>query len=97
MCDIIYMGDKVDNKTGDNLKVKRNILFIINIFLTFNLFSFDLIYKTVKVYRIRRTWGELDFYSMAINGYTDEGKTSGEITLPAHRQKLVEMIQELEK
>ena len=29
--------------------------------------------------------------------YTDEGKTSGEITLPAHRQKLVEMIQKLEK
>ena len=29
--------------------------------------------------------------------YTDEGKTSGEVELPAHRQKLVEMIQELEK
>ena len=29
--------------------------------------------------------------------YTDEGKTSGEVTLPAHRQKLVEMIQELER
>jgi len=29
--------------------------------------------------------------------YTDEGKTSGEVTLPAHRQKFVEMIQKLEK
>ena len=28
--------------------------------------------------------------------YTDEGKTSGEVELPAHRLKLVEMIQELE-
>ena len=101
-----------------------------------------------EVFRIRRTWGEPDFYAMAINGYTDdnygkyvdevlptlskadlrllrntifaiygvhfksadlsayfdkqvwytdEGKTSGEVTLPAHRQKLVEMIQKLEK
>ena len=101
-----------------------------------------------EVFRIRRTWGEPDFYAMAINGYTndnygkyvekvlptlskadlrllrntifalygvhfksadlsayfdkqvwytDEGKTSGEITLPAHRQKLVDMIQQLEK
>ena len=100
-----------------------------------------------EVFRIRRTWGEPDFYAMAINGYTDdsygkyvekvlptlskadlrllrntifalygvhfksadlsayfdkqvwytdEGKTSGEIKLPAHRQKLVEMIQKLE-
>ena len=29
--------------------------------------------------------------------YTDEGKTSGEVELPAHRQTLVEMIQELER
>ena len=29
--------------------------------------------------------------------YTDEGKTSGEVDLPPHRQKLVEMIQELER
>ena len=29
--------------------------------------------------------------------YTDEDKTSGEVELPAHRQKLVEMIQELER
>jgi hypothetical protein len=29
--------------------------------------------------------------------YTDEGKTSAEIQLPEHRQKLVEMIQNLEK
>ena len=101
-----------------------------------------------EVFRIRRTWGEPDFYAMAINGYTDdsygnyvnevlptlskaelrllrntifaiygvhfksedlsnyfykqvwytdEGKTSGEITLPTHREKLVEMIQKLEK
>ncbi len=101
-----------------------------------------------EVFRIRRTWGEPDFYAMAINGYTDdsygkyvnevlptlsktdlrllrntifaiygvhfksadlskyfdkqvwytdEGKTSGEVKLPAHRQKLVEMIQKLEK
>ena len=101
-----------------------------------------------EVFRIRRTWGDPDFYAMAINGYTedeygkyvdevlptlskadlrllrntifaiygvhfksadlseffakqvwytDEGKTSGEVTLPAHRQKLVEMIQKLEK
>ncbi len=101
-----------------------------------------------EVFRIRRTWGDPDFYAMAINGYTDdeygkyvdevlptlsksdlrllrntifalygvhfksedlskhfdkkvwytdEGKTSAEVTLPAHRQKLVEMIQELEK
>jgi hypothetical protein len=26
-----------------------------------------------------------------------EGKTSGEVALPAHRQKLVEMIQEAER
>ncbi|MBO4706552.1 MAG: YARHG domain-containing protein [Spirochaetaceae bacterium] len=101
-----------------------------------------------EVFRIRRTWGDPDFYAMAINGYTDdnygkyvdevlptlskadlrllrntifaiygvhfksadlsayfdkqvwytdEGKTSGEVKLPAHRQKLVEMIQKLEK
>ncbi|SEQ12325.1 YARHG domain-containing protein [Treponema bryantii] len=101
-----------------------------------------------EMFRIRRTWGEPDFYAMAINGYTDdsygqyvnkvlptlskaelrllrntifaiygvhfksadlsthfakqvwytdEGKTSGEIKLSAHRQKLVEMIQKLEK
>ena len=29
--------------------------------------------------------------------YTDEGKTSGEVDLPAHRKKLVEMIQEAER
>ena len=29
--------------------------------------------------------------------YTDEGKTSGDVNLPEHRQKLVEMIQEQEK
>ncbi len=29
--------------------------------------------------------------------YTDKGKTSAQIQLPAHRQKLVEMIQKLEK
>ena len=29
--------------------------------------------------------------------YTDEGKTSGEVELPPHRQKLVEMIQEMER
>ena len=101
-----------------------------------------------EVFRIRRTWGDSDFYAMAINGYTedeygkyvdkvlpklskadlrllrntifalygvhfksadlskhfdkqvwytDEGKTSAEVTLPEHRQKLVEMIQGLEK
>ena len=101
-----------------------------------------------EVFRIRRTWGDPDFYAMAINGYTeddygkyvdevlpalsksdlrllrntvfalygvhfksedlskhfdkqvwytDEGKTSAEVTLPARRQKLVEMIQKLEK
>ena len=101
-----------------------------------------------EVFRIRRTWGEPDFYAMAINGYTDdeygkyvnevlpklskadlrllrntvfalygvhfksadlskhfdkqvwytdEGKTSADVTLPKHRQKLVEMIQKLEK
>ncbi len=100
------------------------------------------------VFRIRRTWGNPDFYAMAVNGYTndeygkyvdevlpkmskadlrllrntifalygvhfksedlakyfdkqvwytDEGKTSGEVTLPENRQKLVEMIQKLEK
>ena len=101
-----------------------------------------------EVFRIRRTWGEPDFYAMAINGYTDdsygkyvnkvlptlskadlrllrntifalygvhfksadlsklfnkqvwykdEGKTSADVTLPEHRQKLVEMILKLEK
>ncbi len=101
-----------------------------------------------EVFRIRRTWGDPDFYAMAVNGYTedeygkyvnevlpklskaelrllrntvfalygvhfksedlstyfdkqvwytDEGKTSAEVTLPVHRQKLVEMIQALEK
>ena len=101
-----------------------------------------------EVFRIRRTWGNPDMYSMAINGYTednygkyvketlskmskkelrllrntifalygvhfksadlsahfakevwyiDEGKSSGEVDLPAHRQKLVEMIQEAER
>ncbi len=101
-----------------------------------------------EVFRIRRTWGDPDFYAMAINGYTedeygkyvdevlsklsksdlrflrntvfalygvhfksedlnqhfnkqvwyiDEGKTAGEIELPKHRQKLVEMILEIEK
>lgn len=101
-----------------------------------------------EVFRIRRTWGDPDFYAMAINGYTeddygkyvnevlpklskadlrllrntifalygvhfksadlskyfdkqvwytDEGKTSADVTLPEHRQKLVEMILELER
>ncbi|MCQ2574390.1 MAG: YARHG domain-containing protein [Treponema sp.] len=101
-----------------------------------------------EVFRIRRTWGNPDFYAMAINGYTedeygkyvdevlpkmskadlrllrntifalygvhfksedlskyfdkqvwytDEGKTSGQVVLPEHRQQLVEMIQKLEK
>lgn len=101
-----------------------------------------------EVFRIRRTWGDPDFYAMAINGYTedeygkyvdevlptlsksdlrllrntifalygvhfksedlskhfdkqvwyiDEGKTSAEVKLPEHRQKLVEKIQKLEK
>lgn len=100
-----------------------------------------------EVFRIRRTWGEPDFYAMAINGYTedeygkyvnevlpklskadlrllrntifalygvhfksadlskyfdkqvwytDEGKTSADVTLSKHRQKIVEMIQKLE-
>ncbi len=113
-----------------------------------NIYFYLITDKTVEVYRIRRTWGDPDFYAMAINGYTDdsygkyvnevlptlskadlrllrntifaiygvhfksadlskyfdkqvwytdEGKTSGEVTLPAHRQKLVEMIQALEK
>ena len=101
-----------------------------------------------EVFRIRRTWGEPDFYAMAINGYTDdeygkylnevlpkmskadlrllrntifalygvhfksadlskyfdkqvwytdEGKSSADVQLPEHRQKLVEMIQKLER
>ena len=29
--------------------------------------------------------------------YADEGKTSADVTLPEHRQKLVEMIQNFEK
>ncbi|MBQ0165663.1 MAG: YARHG domain-containing protein [Treponema sp.] len=100
-----------------------------------------------EVFRIRRTWGEPDFYAMAINGYTDddygayvnevlaglskadlrllrntvfalygyhfnsadlasyfdrqvwyndEGRTTADITLPEHRARLVEMIQEKE-
>lgn len=100
-----------------------------------------------EVFRIRRTWGEPDFYAMAINGwtdddygdyvesvlptlsaadlrllrntvfalygyhfnsadlaahfdkqvwYTDDGKTTADITLPEHRARLVEMIQALE-
>ncbi len=104
--------------------------------------------KYTELFRIRRTWGNPDFYAMAINGYTDdeygkyvnevlpkmgkadlrllrntifalygvhfksadlskhfdkqvwytdEGKTSADVTLPEHRQKLVEMIQKLEK
>lgn len=104
--------------------------------------------ENTEVFRIRRTWGDPDFYAMAINGYTedeygkyvdevlptlsksdlrllrntifalygvhfksqdlsiyfdkqvwytDEGKTSAEVQLPEHRQKLVEMIQNLEK
>ena len=101
-----------------------------------------------EVFRIRRTWGDPDFYAMAINGYTedeygkyvdkvlpklsktdlrllrntifalygvhfknedlakhfdrqvwytDEGKTSALVQLPAHRQALLEKIQALEK
>ena len=101
-----------------------------------------------EVFRIRRTWGNPDFYAMAINGYTDdeygkyvdevlpslskedlrllrntifalygvhfnsddlttyfdkqvwytdEGKSFSDIQLPAHRQKLVEIIQGLEE
>ncbi len=101
-----------------------------------------------EVFRIRRTWGDPDFYAMAINGYTDdeygkyvdeilptlsksalrllrntifalygvhfnsddlttyfdkqvwytdEGKSFSDIQLPAHRQKLVEIIQGLEE
>lgn len=100
------------------------------------------------VFQIQRTWGDPDFYAMAINGYTydeygkyvdeilpklskadlrilrntifalygvhfksedlskyfekqvwytDEGKSSAQIILPAHRQKLVEIIQKMEK
>ena len=101
-----------------------------------------------EVFRIRRTWGDPDFYAMAINGYTedeygkyvdevlptlsksdlrllrntifalygvhfnsddlttyfdkqvwytDEGKSFSDIQLPAHRQKIVEIIQGLEE
>ena len=101
-----------------------------------------------EVFRIRRIWGDPDFYAMAINGYTDdeygkyvdevlpslskedlrllrntifalygvhfnsddlttyfdkqvwytdEGKSFLDIQLPAHRQKLVEIIQGLEE
>ncbi len=104
--------------------------------------------KFTEVFRIRRTWGDPDFYAMAINGYTedeygkyvdkviptlskadlrllrntifalygvhfksedlakhfdkqvwytDEGKTSALVQLPAHRQALLEKIQALEK
>ena len=28
--------------------------------------------KYTEVFRIRRTWGDPDFYAMAINGYTDD-------------------------
>ena len=113
-----------------------------------NIYYYIACEEYTEVFRIRRTWGDPDFYAMAINGYTDdnygkyvdeilptlsksdlrllrntifaiygvhfksadlsayfdkqvwytdEGKTSGEVTLPAHRQKLVEMIQKLEK
>lgn len=113
-----------------------------------NIYYYIACEEYTEVFRIRRTWGDPDFYAMAINGYTDdsygkyvdsvlptlskaelrllrntifaiygvhfksadlsayfdkqvwytdESKTSGEVTLPAHRQKLVEMIQKLEK
>ncbi len=113
-----------------------------------NIYYYIACEEYTEVFRIRRTWGDPDFYAMAINGYTDdsygqyvnkvlptlskadlrllrntifaiygvhfksadlsahfnkqvwytdEGKKSGEITLPAHRQNLVEMIQKLEK
>ena len=113
-----------------------------------NIYYYIACEEYTEVFRIRRTWGDPDFYAMAINGYTedeygkyvdevlptlskadlrllrntifaiygvhfksadlsayfdkqvwytDEGKTSGEVMLPAHRQKLVEMIQELER
>ena len=113
-----------------------------------NIYYYIACEEYTEVFRIRRTWGDPDFYAMAINGYTDdnygkyveevlptlskadlrllrntifalygvhfksedlskhfdkqvwytdEGKTSAEVTLPAHRQKLVEMIQKLER
>ena len=112
-----------------------------------NIYYYISDFQETEVFRIRRTWGEPDFYAMAINGwtdddygdyvesvlptlsaadlrllrntvfalygyhfnsadlaahfdkevwYTDEGKSAADITLPAHRAKLVEMIQALE-
>ena len=127
-----------------------NHLFVSSYYVGFggNIYYYVAGEEYTEVFRIRRTWGDPDFYAMAINGYTedeygkyvdevlptlskadlrllrntifaiygvhfksadlsayfdkqvwytDEGKTSGEVTLPAHRQKLVEMIQALEK
>ena len=128
----------------------KNTFFISSLYVGFggNIYYYIAGEEYTEVFRIRRTWGDPDFYAMAINGYTDdeygkyvnevlpkmskadlrllrntifalygvhfksadlskyfdkqvwytdEGKTSADVTLPEHRQKLVEMIQKLEK
>ena len=143
----ILLQDSSDILSDPNVK---NIYFTSAWYVGFggNIYYYIASENYTEVLRIRRTWGEPDFYAMAINGYTDdsygkyvnevlptlskadlrllrntifaiygvhfksadlsahfakqvwytdEGKTSGEVTLPAHRQKLVEMIQKLEK
>ena len=49
------------------------------------------------IYGVHFKSADLSAYFNKQVWYIDEGKTSGEVKLPAHRQKLVEMIQTLEK
>ena len=46
-----------------------------------NIYLYLITDESVEVYRIRRTWGDPDFYAMAINGYTDDeyGKYVNEV------------------
>lgn len=142
----IFYKDVTDfsslNKMGDNFSI---ILFT---GLGGNIYYYISGPEYTEVFRIRRIWGDPNFYAMAVNGYTedeygkyvdevlpkmskvdlrllrntifalygvhfksedlekyfdkqvwytDKGLSSSQVTLPAHRQKLVEMIQKLEK
>ena len=146
----ICMDYDINNYTDIFLSNNDNIPFSASWYVGYggNIYYYIAGEEYTEVFRIRRTWGNLDMYAMAMNGYTednygeyvtetlsamsksdlrllrntifalygvhfksedlsahfakevwytDEGKTSGEVELPPHRQKLVEMIQELER
>lgn len=67
----ILLQDSSDILSDPNVK---NIYFTSAWFIGFggNIYYYIAGEEYTEVFRIRRTWGEPDFYAMAINGYTDD-------------------------